>query len=139
MGCSTSHLALACCRNGEGRVYAVDPAADFSRVDPSLLPYIEPIQADVFPWTPPEGIDFVFEDGAHTPGFTREVLKKLLPCLKPGAAVLCHDMCQAQLGSHIAAEFTEMMGSSAQSLLISPSDCGLGYAVHGHQEPNPNA
>jgi O-antigen biosynthesis protein len=133
VGCSTSHLALACCRNGQGKVYAVDPAADFSRLSPSLLPYIVPVKEDVFAWTPPEGIDFVFEDGAHTPGFTRESLKRLISALKPGAAVLCHDVCQSQFGNQIAAEFAEVMGDEAKSMLISPSDCGLGYAVRKSQ------
>jgi GT2 family glycosyltransferase/tetratricopeptide (TPR) repeat protein len=130
VGCSTSHLALACCRNGAGQVYAVDPAADFSRLSPELLPYIVPIKQDLFAWTPPDGIDFVFEDGAHTPGFTREALRKLLPRVRSGAAVLCHDACQAQFGSQIAAEFAEVMGEGAKTVLIVPSDCGLGYAVH---------
>jgi hypothetical protein len=127
-GCSASHLALACCRNGQGKVYAVDPALDFSTVDPTLLPFIVPVRSDIFAWTPPERIDFLFEDGEHSPGFTRGVLQKLRPFLNPNALVLCHDICQRQYGLHIAEEFAEAMGEEARAIRICPSDCGLGYA-----------
>lgn len=49
VGCSSSHLALACLRNGSGTVYAVDPHADFSRVREDLLPYIVPVNDGAAP------------------------------------------------------------------------------------------
>ena len=134
VGCSASHLALACQRNGSGTVYAVDPAADFSRVTPDLLPYIQLVKQDVFLWTPPEQIGLVFEDGAHTPGFTQSVLERLRPHLAANAAVLCHDACQARHGRHILPELRAAMGEAAQAVLIAPSDCGLGYARHGQEK-----
>jgi len=82
----------------------------------------------MFAWTPPEPIDFLFEDGAHTPGFTGRVLQHLRASLQAGAAVLCHDFHQREVGAHVSAEFREVLGSSASSVLITPSDCGLGYA-----------
>src|SRR5205085_12346688 len=132
VGCSTSHLALACQQNGQGMVYAVDPHADFSRVDPSLLPTIAPIKQDVLQWTPPEKIDFLFEDGSHEPGFTRAVLEHLAPHLSPEAVVFCHDFHQRSFGAHIGREFASAIqetGRKTGSLLIEPSNCGLGYAV----------
>ena len=134
VGCSTSHLALACLRNGSGTVYAVDPAADFSCVAPDLLPCIQAVRQDVFAWTPPEHIGFVFEDGAHTPGFTQAVLERLRPHLSDNAAVLCHDACQERHGRHILPELRAAMGEHADAVLIHPSDCGLGYARHEQED-----
>ena len=134
VGCSTSHLALACLRNGAGTVYAVDPAADLSRVSRELRHWIFQVREDVFTWTPPEGIDFVFEDGAHTPGFTQAALKHLRPNLSPNAAVLCHDACQQSYGRHILPELRAVMGEHADAALITPSDCGLGFARHPRPE-----
>ncbi|MCW3052733.1 MAG: hypothetical protein JWN14_1903, partial [Chthonomonadales bacterium] len=128
VGCSTAHLALACLHNGQGHIYAVDPNANFSRLSPKLKALIEPVRTDVFTWTPPAPIDFLFEDGAHTPGFTRQVLMHLRASLQAGAGVLCHDFHQREVGAHIAAEFREVLGSTASSVLVTPSDCGLGYA-----------
>ncbi len=127
-GCSTSHLAAACAMNGKGKVIAVDPAADFSRLDPALLAHVEPVKKDVFAWQPPAGIDFLFEDGAHTPGFTGGVLERLRDHLSPAAMVLCHDPFQRDFGDRIWAEFQEAMGEGADRVLITPSDCGLAYA-----------
>jgi len=128
VGCSASHLALACLRNGKGTVYAIDPYLDFSRVDPELLPFLQQVKADVFGWRPPEKIDFLFEDGAHTPGFTGSVLQYLKPHLTEGAAVLCHDYFQSTHGEHIMPEFRAELGKRADGVLIAPSNCGLGYA-----------
>lgn len=128
VGCSTSHLALACLHNGSGTVYAVDPAADFSCVDKELLPYIVAVREDVFTWTPPDNIGFVFEDGAHTKGFTQRALERLKPHLQTEAAVLCHDACHKEYRAHILPELRAILGEQAEAILISPSDCGLGYA-----------
>lgn len=92
---------------------------------------IVPVKEDVFGWTPPEGIDFLFEDGAHTPGFTKGVLERLRGDLALGALVLCHDVHRAQFGPHVAAEFQEVMGEGARSVPVRPSDCGLGYCRAG--------
>ncbi len=136
VGCSTSHLALACKQNGSGTVYAVDPALEFSRVDKTLLDHIVPVPEDVFAWQPPEGqVSFLFEDGSHLPGFTGATLTKLRPHLAPGAVVISHDYLHARLGKHVAAEFNEVLGecpgATVGSVRIAPSDCGLGYARLG--------
>ncbi len=133
VGCSTSHLALACQRNGSGTVYAVDPALEFSRVDKALLDHIVPVPEDVFAWQPPEEpVSFVFEDGAHSPGFTRATLTKLRPHLAPGAVVVSHDYLHARLGQHVSREFNEVLAGCGELVIgsarIAPSDCGLGYA-----------
>lgn len=133
VGCSTSHLALACQRNGMGKVYAVDPALEFSRVDAALLEYVLPIPEDVFVWELPDGpVSLVFEDGAHTPGFTRAALEKLRPALAPGAVVVSHDYLHARLGRHVSQEFDEVLAGCPNAVVgsarIAPSDCGLGYA-----------
>lgn len=135
VGCSTAHMALACIRNGKGQIYAVDPYADFSRLSADLLTVIEPVLTDVFTWTPPASIDFLFEDGAHTPGFTGSVLQHLQPSLQIGATVLCHDYHQRELGAHISVEFREVLGETAHSVLVTPSDCGLGYARYQEEVP----
>jgi hypothetical protein len=67
-----------------GKVYAVDPALEFSRVDAALLEYVLPIPEDVMTSDIPEGpVSLLFEDGAHSPGFTRAALAKLRPRLAP--------------------------------------------------------
>jgi hypothetical protein len=73
-------------------------------------------------------VDFLFEDGAHTPGFTGKVLERLRETLATGALTLCHDSHQREVGEHVFAEFAGAMGQGAGSVLIAPSDCGLGYA-----------
>ena len=100
----------------------------FSGIDPELKAHLVPVEQDFFTWELPEKIDFVFEDGAHTPGFTQDALKRLKPHLTPGAAMLCHDFYGAAYGARIAEEFRGEMGASAAGVLIAPSDCGLGYA-----------
>ena len=69
----------------------------------------------------------MFEDGAHTPGFTRSVLERLSPSLAPDAVVLCHDYYQRQFGPHVAADFAAAL-PDAHGVLVGASDCGLGYA-----------
>ncbi len=130
-GCSTSHLALACERNGEGIVYAIDPALDFSRVPASLLTRIIPVKQDAFTWVPPLAIDFLFEDGAHTKGFTGSILRRLLPYCSRPSAILCHDAYTPHLSGHLFSEFEEALGGDAQRILIHPSNCGLGYSLYG--------
>jgi GT2 family glycosyltransferase/tetratricopeptide (TPR) repeat protein len=127
VGCSTSHLALACRRNGMGTVYAIDPSLDFSHVDPELQKHIVPIRQDAMTWTPPGTIDMVFEDGPHTPGFTQAILERLRPWLADGAVVLAHDACHALHGSHIREELRLTVPEGHGFVLIEPSDCGLGY------------
>jgi predicted O-methyltransferase YrrM len=129
VGCSTSHLALACKKNGRGDVYAVDPAADFSRVDPTLRKHIRQIREDVFQWDPPQKVDLLFEDGTHEPGFTAGVMEKLRSRLRRGAIAVCHDYFQKHHGSYVADEFNQVFGEAAHAVLIRPSNCGLGYAV----------
>jgi predicted O-methyltransferase YrrM len=130
VGCSTSHLAAACRANGVGKVYAVDPAADFSSVDPELLPFIEPIREDVFTWTAPKRIDFLFEDGSHEPGFTQAVLERLLPMLTKGGVACCHDYFTAHL-PHVRTEFeaaAKANGMRVGGVVPGDSNCGIGFA-----------
>jgi hypothetical protein len=94
-----------------------------------LRKYIRPILEDVFRWDPPENVDLLFEDGAHAPGFTAGVMDKLRPSLRPGSLAICHDYFQRQHGPHVADEFDHAFGEAAHSVLIQPSNCGLGYAV----------
>ncbi len=128
VGCSASHLAAACARNGSGVVYAVDPAADLSRVPPAYMEHIRPVREDVFDWEPPEELDFLFEDGAHTPGFTLGVLERLAPRMKHDGALMCHDFHRQDERRCVAPEFEQVLGEAARSVLIEPSNCGLGYA-----------
>jgi GT2 family glycosyltransferase/Tfp pilus assembly protein PilF len=127
MGCSASHLALAVCRNGQSTVYAIDPAMDFSQVDPKLLQHIVPVKQDALTWTPPGEIGMVFEDGPHTPGFTQSILVRLRTSLQPDAVIFAHDACHHQHGAHIQAEMQLCAPAGHGVVLIEPSDCGLGY------------
>ena len=85
--------------------------------------------------TPDGPVSLVFEDGAHTAGFTRPALEKLRPAPAPGAVVVSHDYCDARIGRHVAQEFdavpAECPGAVVGSTRIAPSDCGLGYARIG--------
>jgi hypothetical protein len=125
-GCSTSHLALACQRNGRGVVFAVDPWANFSQVRPELLPFVRPVAEDILRWQPPPRIDFLFEDGQHTPGFTRSVLERLLPRVRGGGGVAVHDYYSSE-ASNIAPDVDELLGPGAQTVVVPPSNCGLAY------------
>jgi hypothetical protein len=68
-------LTLSCRPREEwhGKVYAVDPYAEFSLAALELLEYITPVKEDALQWTPPGTIDFLFENGTHEPGFTKGI------------------------------------------------------------------
>ncbi len=127
MGCSTSHMARAVSRNGIGKVYAVDPGLDFTHVRPELLEYIEPIRQDALTWTPPGSVGMLFEDGPHTKGFTEAIIERMRPQMAPGAVVVAHDACHWQHGPHISAEVAHGVPDGFGTVLIEPSNCGLGY------------
>ncbi len=144
-GCSAAHLALALKHNaldkpgaGEsGKVFSLDIAAGMgSKIPAELMPWVELLNADA---TSDAGldlltrfapqIDFLLEDGAHTTGFTENILTRYGPRVKtPGGAIIVHDYCHWDCQATVAADCRKILGDPDEIFLQPPSDCG--YAVY---------
>lgn len=65
-------------------------------------------------------IDLLFEDGAHTPEFTKRVLQKFSAKL-----VVCHDyLHESGFGDNVRKDFNEVLGEPDE-IFQEDSDCGL--------------
>jgi len=91
-GHTTHMLGVAARHNGHGRVTAVDidqAAAQHAAHRCRGLP-VDVVVADVYKWSPPEGIDFLFVDAGDPPDRTR-MFAHLRPHLARGAVAVFHD------------------------------------------------
>ena len=128
-GCSATHIASALVANGAGKLYAVDPAYNGGQIPE---PYLDRIQKramthkEFAETTRLQSIDMLFEDGAHAEQTTFEAIDMLMPIMSEGAAVVVHDACHFLVGKDVSAGIQRAVGDF-ESVLIEPSDCGLGY------------
>ncbi len=130
-GCSTSHLALGCDHNGRGKVYSIDIAAGMgSKIPPELRKWIQFVTADVFTLTGADveklsgrKIDFLLEDGHHSPGFTEHVLRNF-----SAGCIVVHDYCHWDCQKTVHAECLKVLGEPDEVFLEPPGDCG--YALY---------
>lgn len=120
-GCSTYHIARALQKNGSGKVYTVD-------IDPrihipeDLQPFISSHRHDALTWECPEPIDFLYEDGAHTAGFTKQIIERFKSQVNPGGIIVCHDY---NLCGEVQRDFVELYGDAIHAFSVNL--CGLGY------------
>ena len=121
-GCSTSWLAKGVKDNKKGKVISIDIAAKWNLIPEGLKKYIEFVNDDAFLIEIPKNIDIVFEDGLHTPGFTRDIAR----LYKPRQAFIVHDYRHnSQYGHNVKRDFLEVFGKPDEIFHEPPSDCGL--------------
>lgn len=122
-GCSTQFMALACKENGFGEIYTYDIEDHYIQKYKDLEPYIKRYIKDYFTEENKE-CDFLFEDGAHTTGFTSEVLKqtKFKVCA-------VHDFEHWDCVNTVKNESLMILGEPNEIYLQHPSDCGIGIWI----------
>lgn len=134
-GCSASHLALACEKNGKGHIYTVD-SSDWHEIGAyipqELVHRVTRVTADALVWLASEApkAEFVFEDGPHSPGFTEGVIRTLenRNLLGEGAVVFHHDAAlPTQYGINVREGLDRTLGSLYRVVEVSPSESGLAY------------
>lgn len=125
-GCSTAHIVSAMDANGIGRITTVDIVGN--SLAQNMSSRIVSIRADgkSFSEKNSQPIDIIFEDGPHTTDFTREVIHNCLPFINKGGVVMAHDVGHLSVGQDVSEGFRQAVGNFG-SVLIKPSDCGIGY------------
>ncbi len=121
-GCSGSWIALALLKNKKGKLISIDNGhlnGRWSLVPDSLKEVVEFINDDCFQCEVPKDIDILFEDGAHTWGFTRDVLKRY-----PAKVVVCHDYMHWDCINTVKNEFDRHFGEPDEVFFIK-GQCGL--------------
>ena len=125
VGCSTSWMAKAIRDNKKGKIISIDNnvhAGEWSLIPEELREFVEQRTADAFTCDVPEKIDMVFEDGMHSPWFTKKIIQRF----KPSMAFVSHDYChKSDPGYNVKREFDEMLGEPDEVFFEKPSDCGL--------------
>jgi hypothetical protein len=140
-GCSTSWLAMAVRDNEFGRVYSLDNCQQLGDQTGSLIPKdlrpfitltccdalkstsLETVDARGKKWSWPV-IDMLFEDCAHTTGFTKYVVENF-----PARLVAVHDIKHPTAGI-VRAEAISVLGDFDEEFMGPfPADCGLGLKV----------
>lgn len=118
-GCSTQWLAAACRDNGKGHVDTYDIENLHHPWPEDLKPYITFIQHSIFD-EPVAECDFLFEDGAHTTGFTKQVLQQIR-----ADVIAVHDYCHPTCQVTVKDEADEVLGQPDEVFFEEPSDCGI--------------
>ena len=78
----------------------------------------------------PENIDLLFEDGAHTFGFTRKIIERF-----PAKVVVCHDYMHWDCVNTVKHDFDRVFDRPDEIFFEKPSDCGLAIKYIPEQEP----
>jgi len=93
-GWSTTWLLRALRDNGTGRLYSYDRIEHATRNVPAELAADrwQFLAGDVREQTVPVEIDYLFLDAAHSAGFARWYLRRLLPAVPAGTPVSVHDV-----------------------------------------------
>jgi len=122
-GCSTTWMASALKKNKKGKIISIDNSqlrGEWSLIPKGLEDYIELVEADAFTYPVPENIDILFEDGAHTYGFTRKILERF-----KASIVASHDYMHWDCQTTVKSEFDRVLGEPDEIYFEKPSDCGL--------------
>ena len=82
--------------------------------------HVKFVYEDCFEVDPILNIDLLFEDGAHTPGFTKKVLETY-----KAKIVVCHDyLHESEFGENVRNDFNEIL-AEPDEIFQEDSDCGL--------------
>ena len=121
-GCSTTWICKALIENKKGKLISIDNSTFGVAWD--LVPewcnkVLEKWDTDCFICDVPKNIDILFEDGEHSPGFTKKVLQRF-----PADVVAVHDYRHFNVGKYIQKDFNEVLGEPDE-ITNDESDCGL--------------
>lgn len=119
-GCSTVHLATACKDNGVGVVHCYDTENIHFKWPDELKEFIEFHHMDYFE-EPDKECDLLYEDGAHTTGFTSRVLRET-----KANVIAIHDFNHRHCIDTVQRESISILGSPDEVFQHEESDCGLG-------------
>lgn len=119
-------MALACADNGFGKItsYDIMPGAGVFIPD-FLRQYVELVSRDVlvdngeYP-----KVDFLFEDGMHSPNFTRTVLNNI-----KASVVAVHDVSNPDVKEYTLNEAIEVLGDPQEIYMEPPISCGIGLWI----------
>jgi hypothetical protein len=118
-GASTQFLALGCLHNGFGEVHTYDIENLYKGHAIELNPFIFFHHHSYFE-EPNKECDLLFEDGAHTNGFTSQVLKET-----KAKVIAVHDFMHWDCVQTVKNESIKVLGKPNEIFIESPSDCGL--------------
>ena len=118
-GCSTIHLATACKHNGFGMVHCYDIENVHVEWPDDLKDYITFHHQDYFE-EQDKTCDLLFEDGAHTTGFTSRVLRET-----KAKVVAVHDYLHWDCVKTVKNEADSVLGTPTEVFDHEESDCGL--------------
>ena len=124
-GCSTIHIATALKHNGFGVVHCYDTEDIHKPFPKALQKYIKFHHMDYFE-EKDKICDMLYEDGAHTTGFTSEVLKQTT-----AKVVAVHDFLHWDCQETVNKEAISVLGRPTEIFDHEESDCGLGIWVEG--------
>ena len=119
-GCSTQFLALGCLDNGFGVVDTYDIEDHYKGNCLALEPYIKRHLHSYFD-EKNKVCDLLFEDGAHTTGFTTKVLRET-----KAKVIAVHDYLHWDCIDTVKIESEKTIGEPDEVFIEPPSDCGLG-------------
>lgn len=122
-GCSGLWMALALKKNKKGKLISIDNgqhAGMWSHIPDEFMDVVELRSDDALTCDVPENIDLLFEDGAHTFGFTRKVIERF-----PAKVVVCHDYKHWDCVNTVKHDFDRVLGEPDEIFFEKPSDCGL--------------
>ena len=132
-GCSASTIAMALKRNGHGDLTSIDivPGAG-ANYEPQEGVKATFINHEGVAWVSNGGMknfDFVFEDGPHYYGYTRDILTAIEVAIRP-TVLVSHDCAVPEslgnYGIQITRAWSEIIGDF-NTVIAEPSPCGLAY------------
>lgn len=118
-GCSAFHMATACRDNGFGVVYCFDIEKCMRPIPKDLKKHIKFHLGSYFHQDMKE-CDLLFEDGAHTTGFTKRVLEETT-----AKVIVVHDYLHRTCQETVFNESNEVLGEPTEVFDHEESDCGL--------------
>jgi hypothetical protein len=127
-GCSTVHIATALKHNGFGVVHCYDTEDIHKPFPKDLEKYIVFHHMDYFE-EKDKVCDMLYEDGAHTTGFTSSVLSQTTA----NKVVAVHDFLHWDCRDTVRDEAIKVMGKPTEIFDHEESDCGLGIWVKGEK------
>lgn len=118
-GCSTQFMALACKENGFGIVHTYDIEDHYIKLHDEIEKFIKRNIKSYFD-EKDKVCDLLFEDGAHTTGFTSRVLTET-------EFKICaiHDYEHWDCHNTVKTEALNILGVPTEIYFEKPSDCGL--------------
>jgi hypothetical protein len=122
-GCSGLWMALALKENGKGKLISIDNGqlnGKWAEIPEEFMGVVELRSDDALTCEVPKNIDILFEDGAHTYGFTHKIIDRF-----KAKVVVCHDYMHWDCVKTVKHDFNKILGIPDEVFFEKPSDCGL--------------